>query len=353
MRPTKTRTRIEQAGIGPVHLARLAGGVVGAVALGAVASAMVLVFLFYPVGNRYLDGAAVVTIPQGASAADIAERLASARVIRHPWVFLLTSRALGFDRHLKPGDYRLSRGLDLLAIMRQIRRGDVITVSVTIPEGYTLERIAALLAEKGLVGRERFIAVASDDRLAYGPQFPVDKKSRSLEGFLFPDTYRFVPGRPEEEIVRRLVGRFFQAAYPILVEGADRTGRGVNETLILASIIEKEAVLDWERPLIASVFYNRLARGMPLQSDPTVQYVLSGGPAPLTYADLAIDSPFNTYRYPGLPPQPIASPGLASIRAAIGPAETPYLYFVARGDGSHVFSRTYTEHLQAMASIGR
>ncbi|HEX6971688.1 MAG TPA: endolytic transglycosylase MltG [Limnochordia bacterium] len=356
--------RSEAAGSGPSprlgqaterteRLAHQLGRALGTAALVCLTLAAGLVVAFYPVGSRAGEGTAVVTIEPGATAAEIADTLVAARVIRHRAAFILASRLFGLDRSLRPGDYRFSRGMDVLSVMRRIQRGDVITVRVTIPEGYTLEQISALLAEKGLVDREKFIKAARDDRYAFGKGFPIDKPSRSLEGYLFPDTYRIVPGRSEEEIIRQMVARFMEVAYPVLAAGRERTGRSIHDLLTMASIIEKEAVIDEERPLIASVFYNRLARGMPLQSDPTVQYALHGDPAPLSYADLLIDSPYNTYRYPGLPPQPISNPGLASIRAAVDPADSPYLYFVARGDGSHIFSRTYRDHLAAIARLGR
>lgn len=174
----------------------------------------------------------------------------------------------------------------------------------------------------------------------------------SLEGYLFPDTYYFTYGQSEEEIIRQMVSRFVDVVYPAVEGKIGRWGLGLHEIVTLASIVEREVMADSERPLVASVYLNRLKINMPLQADPTVRYVMTEDRSRVLYRDLEIDSPYNTYRNNGLPPGPIASPGLASIMAVLEPAETDYLFFVAKGDGTHQFSRTFSEHVRARQQLG-
>lgn len=297
----------------------------------------------------------VIRIPEGATARDIGMLLEEQGIIRRAEYFERFATLLGVQDKLKAGHYELSPGMNLLTVLAHLQRGEVATVRVTVPEGLNVREISALLADRGLVDRETFLELALHGRDVVADLLPFPLPIESLEGYLYPDTYFFPSYIGEEEIIRRMVVRFLQTAYP-LIEEAERQGTArlsPHELVTLASIVEKEAMVDRERPLIAGVFYNRLAVGQRLQSDPTVQYVMARPRARLYSQDLAIDSPYNTYRYGGLPPGPIASPGLRSIRAVLEPEDTPYMYFVARGDGTHVFSRTFQEHVQARRRLGR
>ena len=201
------------------------------------------------------------------------------------------------------------------------------------------------------MNKERFLELVRDERLIYGDNGPIEKPTYDLEGYLFPDTYFFVRSQPEEEIIKRMVHRFSQVAEGILEDTPLPEGFSLHEMVTLASIIEKEVLVDREAPLVSAVFWNRLRIGMPLQSDPTVQFLMDR-PRKLYYGDLAIDSPYNTYKYRGLPPGPIASPGTVSIRAALQPSDDDYLYFVAKGDGTHAFSKTFAQHRAARNRYG-
>ncbi len=292
----------------------------------------------------------LVEIPAGSTGQDVARVLHQAEVVRNPRAFAVFARLLGFDSDLKAGYYLFSPGMTPLQILTRIRQGDVATTRVTIPEGLNLEEIASLLARRGLADEERFLRLARDKKLVYGDSCPIDIPVDTLEGYLFPDTYRFAIGQKEEEIIKIMVNRCLEVASP-LYEGYDGS-LSFHEVITLASIVEKEAIYDRERPVIAGVFLNRLRIGMRLQADPTVRYVVNEPRSRVLYRDLEVESPYNTYRYPGLPPGPIASPGVASIRAVIEPADVDYMYFVARGDGTHYFSRTFAEHVAARRRFG-
>ena len=294
-----------------------------------------------------------IRVEAGSGAAVVGASLAQQGWVRSAAAFVVWSRLTGSDRQLQAGYYRAAGRLNLVELVRLLTSGRPLEETVTIPEGSTIRTIAALLAQRGLVDPDRFVRLALDDRWLGGELARrLGKPPGSLEGYLFPDTYRFSPGQGEEQILRRMVARFVERVLPIYRELGEGSGLSLHEAVILASIVEKEAMVDPERPLIASVFRNRLRLGRPLQADPTVLYALGDGPRRLTREDLAVDSPYNTYRYPGLPPTPIASPGEASLRAVLAPASTPYLYFVARGDGTHIFSRTFREHRQARQQAG-
>lgn len=308
----------------------------------------------------------VVRIPPGASAADIGVILENRGIIRSADYFRWVAGVLGVEGRLQAGDYELSPGMNLLAVVRRLEQGEVATVRVTIPEGLNARQIAALLEQRELVQASAFLDKVEHGRDLVADTIPFALPTPSVEGYLYPDTYLFPPYLDEEEVIRRMVNRFVQVAYPVIAAGLEAPvdeeedgvgpgslGWGVHEVVTLASIVEKEAMRDAERPTIAGVFYNRLLIGQPLQSDPTVQYVMPVPRARLFLQDLAIDSPYNTYRYRGLPPGPIASPGLASVRAVLYPERTPYMYFVARGDGTHVFSTTFQEHVAARRRLGR
>ncbi|HEY8552329.1 MAG TPA: endolytic transglycosylase MltG [Thermaerobacter sp.] len=299
--------------------------------------------------------AVVVRVPQGASTAEIAELLHRRGLIRHPLAFRLLARAHGRDGRLKAGVYRLSPGMAADAVLDKLARGDVLTARFTIPEGWTVDQIVDHLVARGLVERDAFRA-ALDRAAATWPYLPRDEADRAalkepLEGYLFPDTYR-VPvderGRvtDPDQVVRMMLDRFREVFGPEEEARARRQGLTVHQVVTLASIVEREARVAEERPLIAAVYRNRLERGMSLDADPTVLYALGRTSGALSRRDLQVASPYNTYRNPGLPPGPIGAPGRASLQAVLHPADVDYLYFVLSPDGSgrHRFARTLAEH---------
>jgi len=292
-----------------------------------------------PVPSTNESVRAVVIRPQ-TGAFDIANALKEAHVIRSRVAFVVVAVARGTQRRLLAGEYEFVPGLSLLEVVRLIEQGKGLVNQVTIPEGFAARQIAGLLYEKGLVDQDRFMALLRDRRLLQ--QYGVD--GSSLEGYLFPDTYRLVRGLSEEVIIGLMVRRFGEVFGPVERARAMALKMSVAEVITLASLIEREAKADEERPLVSSVFHNRLRLGMPLQSDPTVLYGLSRFNGKLTRTNLRAPSPYNTYLHRGLPPGPIANPGRASVMAALYPASSRYLYFVSRNDGTHAFSNTLQEH---------
>ncbi|MEB3197530.1 MAG: endolytic transglycosylase MltG [Candidatus Sericytochromatia bacterium] len=293
-------------------------------------------------------------VAPGAGVAGLAEELADRRLIRSALAFRLYLREQGRDRDIKAGLYALAPAMGTRGVVEVLVEGQDVGVRLTFPEGWTIRKMAAKLEQRlpGTGRRFADLAAAAEAQRAEFPWLPALPPGASLEGFLFPDTYVITPGPDAaESLLRLMLSRFAQVALPALqAEGAPLD---VYQRLVMASIVEKEAVHPDERPTISGVFYNRLTSRMPFGSDPTVEYALGWhqGDRGLSFKDVAIDSPYNTYKYPGLPPGPIANPGLASIRAAVQPLRTDMLYFVARGDGTHVFTRTYRDHLNAQAQI--
>ncbi len=293
----------------------------------------------------------VVQIPRGATAAAVARLLSEQGLIRHELAFRLLARFYRVDRGLKAGRYELRPSMSAWEILSRLRRGERLKVTVTIPEGWRAEQVADLFARRGFGSREEFLRVLSR-REEVAEWVPADPALRyPVEGYLFPDTYVFSGEETPAEVVSFLVRRFRRVFSPEMESRARELGLTVHQVVTLASVVEKEARLEEERALIAGVFWNRLRSGMRLDADPTVRYALGKMEGPLLPADLKVDSPYNTYRYPGLPPGPIASPGLSSLLAVLYPRETPYFYFVARPEGGHVFSRTLEEHNRAIAAL--
>jgi peptidoglycan lytic transglycosylase G len=290
-------------------------------------------------------GARVVEIPPHAGVREIARLLREANVIRSPAGFIALSMARGQARRLKAGEYEFSPGAATPEVLTQIAEGAVRQHLVLHPEGATLSELAQTLEGAGLASARDIERTASDPAFlrSLGVEGP------SLEGYAFPDSYQFVRGMTPEEILTRLVQRLRTKLTPDLVERAQARGLSTHRLLTLASIVEREAAVPEERPVIAAVFWNRLTRDMPLQADPTVQYAVRRERGTLTRADLEVDNPYNTYRYAGLPPGPISSPGLSSIEAVLDPAPVPYLYFVAMDDRRHQFSVTLDQHNAAVA----
>lgn len=294
-----------------------------------------------------------VRVKPGMTTGDIAGILWDRGLIRDKNAFLVAAKRAGLDTSLQAGEYELSRSMDVRRMIEVMAKGETVFSQFTAPEGYTVEQIAALLEEKGMARRERFLALAREyapfDREPSRP----DVKYRA-EGFLFPDTYRISKGAGEEEILRTMAGEFQRRFTPDLREKAANIGLSAYEVVVLASLIEREVQVAKERPMVARVFLNRLQLGMPLQSCATIQYILGYPKEELTIADTQLPSPYNTYLHPGLPPGPVASPGLASIQAALNPAGGDWLYFVVDGKtGGHRFSRTLAEHEAAIGQIGK
>lgn len=286
----------------------------------------------------------VVYIKPKTGVQEIAVMLRDAGVIRSTWAFLALAYLQGSLKRLQSGEYEFHTGMTLLEILQKLEGGRVVTHQVTIPEGFTAEDIASLLATEHLADPDRFLALVQDAGFAARLNVPAVR----LEGYLFPDTYRLTRGMDEEEIIRTMVSRFQQAIPADFQQQAARLNMDPHDIVTLASLIEKEARLNAERPLVSAVFHNRLRQRMPLQSDPTAVYMLNRRGRRITASDLQRKTPYNTYVVPGLPLGPIANPGLASLRAALNPAPVNYLYFVAKNDGSHQFSRTLGQHQNAV-----
>lgn len=276
----------------------------------------------------------------------IGEQLRAAGVIRSAWGFVAAARAKGVATSLQEGEYRISPAMRLLEIVDIMARGDVVLHSVTIPEGFTAEQIVDALGATGIGNAARLADLVRYGAAGYSYPFLRRAVGGSLEGFLFPDTYAIPRHLPDREIVALFLKRFAEVVIPRWQ--ATAPSRSLFDIVTVASLIEREAKIPSERALIAGVLYNRLARGIRLEVDATVLYALGRHKDVVTLDDLAVDSPYNTYRHAGLPPGPIANPGLAAIDAALRPATTRYLFYVARADGSHVFSRTFEEHLIAI-----
>jgi peptidoglycan lytic transglycosylase G len=276
---------------------------------------------------------------------NIAQRLRDADVIRSPEGFVALSVLRGSARTLRAGEYEFPRDATTLTALRLLESGKVRLHLVLHPEGATLAELARALGQQQLAQAADVLRAASDPAFlrSLGVEAP------SLEGYVFPDTYHFAKGLTAEQILTRMVQRLRSKLSPDLVARARDRGMDVHQLLTLASIIEREAVVQDERPLISGVFWNRLQLGMPLQADPTVQYAVGKERRALTRADLASEHPYNTYVHAGLPPGPIASPGLSAIQAAVAPAPVKYLYFVASDDHRHHFSTTIAEHNAAVA----
>jgi UPF0755 protein len=292
-----------------------------------------------------------LVVPPGASADTIARQLHALGLVRHPLAFRALARARGVGSQLKAGEYSLSGPLSLEGILGVLLRGDVVRRDLTIPEGLSLDEIAALVMAEG-IDLETFLEAARDP----APVCDLDPAAADLEGYLFPDTYD-VPQSPEapRALVRRMAQRFREVIGPELARMADR-GLTVREVVTLASIVELETARATERPRIAAVFLNRLEKRMPLQTDPSIIYALKKAgrwDGNIRKRDFDIDSPYNTYRRAGLPPGPLGSPGREAILAVLEPAETKELYFVSRNDGTHEFSETLTAHNRAVSRYQR
>ena len=288
-----------------------------------------------------------VIIPRGATFRVAADSMSSAGVIGSPLAFRIYARARGRDRQIQAGTYLLRHGTRWNDLLRAMNGGVGVINRVTIPEGFTIAQITPVLVRALDASPDSVDAAVRDSAL----RARVGDPAATLEGYLFPDTYVFAPGTSAREAVTEMVKRFEREWKPEYDAQAVALGYSRHQIVTMASIVEKEARVPSERPVIAAVYYNRLKDGMLLQADPTIQYVLGRHTDHVLYRDLAIDSPYNTYLHAGLPPGPIASPGGASLRAALAPASVPYLYFVAAPDGHHEFRTSLAQHEQAKRAI--
>jgi UPF0755 protein len=292
------------------------------------------------------DGSIVrdISFPAGSGIRKLAAELKFAGIIRSSWHFILVTRLRGHAHHLKAGDYRFNDGMPPPDILKKLVDGDVDYRRFVLPEGYSIYQAAELLNQKGYFKRDEFLKVCSDPGVLKRLNIP----AATPEGYLYPATYNLSRDDKVEQLLAQMVGQSIKIFADVL--GKDQQNRADrHEILTLASMIEKEAVSPEEKPLISSVFHNRLRIGMPLQSDPTAVYGVRAFQGKVTGADIRRTSPYNTYLVKGLPPGPIGNPGADAIRAALHPADTKYLYFVARQDGTHQFSRTLEEHNRAVA----
>ena len=277
----------------------------------------------------------VVNIPSGTNAKGIVDVLEKNEIIRkNNYTFRILTKLLKLEDQLKYGEYNLSPSMNMLQILDRLVKGEVIVYKITIPEGYTCTQIAELLDKKEVAEKEAFLKLVKDSE-------------KTSEGYLFPDTYEVPKKYGAENMSKVMLTNFNQIAIENeFTDRAEEIGFSLDEIIILASIIEKEAKFSDEKNKVSSVFHNRLEKGMKLQSCATIQYILEKPKERLDENDLKIDSPYNTYLYIGLPPGPICNPGLDSIIAALEPEEEDYLYFVLGENGKHIFSKTYQEHLR-------
>ena len=309
---------------------------------GAVSAGILVSYIYYwtPADSVY---PAEIRVEQGDSLATVVRKLRERQLIANGFLFSLWARLNGVEKKIHQGLYRFETGVPPREVLDRLVTGRGIFQTVTIPEGLTVKEIAELLGKMQIADKEKFIAEAANaDLLAM-----LGLNEKGLEGYLFPSTYHFTPSTPEKDILITMAEQFRKISLPLLHRG----GMGSltpHEVLTLASIIEKETGIEAERPMVSAVFHNRLKRQMPLQSDPTVIYGVQDFNGNLTKKNLQEPTPYNTYRIAALPPGPICNPGLSSIRAALQPAQVPYLYFVSKNDGTHLFSETIEAHNQAV-----
>ena len=291
----------------------------------------------YPEPEKFVE------IPTGLGTRAIGDRLVAAGIVRDPLTFRLALWRTGEARKLQAGEYRFDRPMTPVEVVGKIARGEVERILVTFPEGLTILEMAAIFEARELGPASDFVAASKNVALIAA----TDSGAADLEGYLFPDTYSVPRRTAASQLVRLMVERFGQVVTDQVRTEAAARDLSVRQLVTLASLVEKETSRPEERPIVAAVYTNRLRTGMPLQCDPTVIYALQRAgryDGNLRRDDLAVNSPYNTYRFPGLPPGPIGAPGRSSLEAAARPADADYLYFVSRNDGSHEFARTLAEH---------
>jgi len=286
----------------------------------------------------------VVVIPDGSTFQQVAELLERERLIKSSFFFVLFGKSQSADRKVHAGEYELNPGMTPAEILAMFLNGHVLLHSLTVPEGLTIVQIADLASQDGLTDRADFLRLAKDREFIAS----LGVKAETLEGYLYPNTYKFPRPVKAREVLVAMVEQLRQVVGPDLLARMEELKMTMHEMLTLASVIEKETGSGGERPEISAVFHNRLKKHIPLQSDPTVIYGLPSFDGNLHKKDLSSPSPYNTYRIQGLPPGPIASPGIQAIRAALYPSNSQFLYFVSRNDGTHQFSATLIEHNKAV-----
>jgi len=293
---------------------------------------------------RTVAGNTEIEIPKGATFKQTVDILAGENLIRDKKIFLLLGRLTGADRKIRAGFYSIWSNMSPWDIFKIIRKGRIIEYEVKVLEGDSLLEIADAFSRAGIANYDDVMRKSKD------PEFlsAYDIEAPSIEGYIFPDTYMIPKGVNLEDALGAMIDKMREKYAGELLEKTEKKGMTETEVLTLASIIEKEAVMDSERPLISAVYHNRIKKHMPLQADPTSIYGIKSSKEKITKADLQRRTPYNTYVINGLPPGPIASPGLKSIIAALNPAEVPYLYFVSNNDGTHIFSVTLGEHADAV-----
>lgn len=287
---------------------------------------------------------AEIRVEQGDSLATVARKLSDQKIVSNGFLFSLWARLRGAEKKIHQGLYRFDMPVPPHEVLDRLVSGKGVYLIVTIPEGLTVREIATLLENMGIASKEKFLAAAADPNLLA----TLGLQDKGIEGYLFPSTYHFVPATSERDMILAMAEQFRKMSLPLLLRGTGDHKLTPHEILTLASIIEKETGVESERPLVSAVFHNRLKRQMALQSDPTVIYGIKNFNGNLTRKDLNEPTPYNTYRIAALPPGPICNPGLSSIRAALQPADVPYLYFVSKNDGTHLFSDTIEAHNQAV-----
>ena len=286
----------------------------------------------------------VVTVYPGQGFDDLADRLYESGIIKNPIKFKLFARIKGYDKRIKAGEYTLSPSMPPVRIFEVLVRGKVRLYRVTIPEGYNLRQIASIIAATGFSGEADFLSAATDPLLVHEMGIDAD----TFEGYLFPDTYFLPKGITPKEIIARMVKRFQSVFTLEWKRQVAKLHFSIHQVVTLASLIEKETGSDFEHPIVSSVFHNRLKRKMCLESDPTVIYGINDFDGNITRKHLLTPTPHNTYTKMGLPPGPIANSGIKAIEAALYPADTDFLYFVSKKDGTHKFSTNIKDHNRAV-----
>ncbi|HEY7166349.1 MAG TPA: endolytic transglycosylase MltG [Candidatus Binatia bacterium] len=287
---------------------------------------------------------AEVRVEQGEPLSAVVRKLRDSRVISNERLFSLWARMTGAEKKIHWGLYRFDIPLSPREVLDRMVLGKGIFQVITVPEGYTVNDIADLLAQLHIAEKQKFLDATEDPQLLAS----LGLQNKGIEGYLFPSTYHFTPGTPEKDIVLAMAEQFRKVFQPLLERRDPNDPLTPHEIVTLASIVEKETGVESERPLVSAVFHNRLKLHMPLQSDPTVIYGLNEFDGNLTRKNLQDPSPYNTYRIAALPPGPICNPSLSSIKAALNPADAPYLYFVSKNDGTHLFSERLEDHNRAV-----
>ncbi|HHE46554.1 MAG TPA: endolytic transglycosylase MltG [Bacteroidetes bacterium] len=283
-----------------------------------------------------------ITVERGMTLKQVAKLLERRKLIASRTDFRWAAWITGAERKIQPGRFLVPHGVSNSQILRCLMKPGIKTRDVTIPEGLTVSGIASILKQELDLDSALFLSLCEDSALARELGVP----AKRLEGYLFPDTYNFyIEGKPRD-IIKRMVAHFFDVFDDSMKLQLQKSGLNLHQAVTLASIIQGEVIIPAEAVIVSAVYHNRLKRGMLLAADPTIQYILPDGPRRLLSKDLQIDSPYNTYTHRGLPPGPVNNPGRIALQAALNPAEVNYLYFVARGDGSHAFNSTHSGHMR-------